>query len=41
MRGTLLLARLALRQDRMLVAVWTLALTVFCYASAAATPSLY
>lgn len=41
MSGTLLLTRLALRQDRVLVAVWTLALTAFCYASAAATPSLY
>jgi len=39
--GTLLLTRLAWRQDRVLVAVWTLALVVFCYASAAATPSLY
>ncbi len=41
MSGTVLLARLALRQDRVLVTVWTLALTLFCYASAAATPSLY
>lgn len=41
MRGTMLLTRLAWRQDRVLIAVWTLALVGFCYASAAATPSLY
>lgn len=37
----MLLTRLAWRQDRLLIAVWTLALVAFCYASAAATPSLY
>jgi ABC-2 type transport system permease protein len=41
MRGTMLLTRLAWRQERLLIAVWTLALVAFCYASAAATPSLY
>ena len=39
--GTGRLARLAVRRDRVLVAVWVLLLVGVCYASAAATASLY
>ncbi|TXL57495.1 ABC transporter permease [Aeromicrobium terrae] len=41
MTGTLLLTRLALRRDRVLVAIWLLLLVGVCYASAEATTSLY
>lgn len=41
MTGTLLLARVALRRDRFLIAIWFLLLVGVCYASAAATDSLY
>lgn len=39
--GTLLLARAALRRDRVLAPTWIGLLLLGCYASAAATPSLY
>jgi ABC-2 type transport system permease protein len=39
--GTGRLARTALRRDRVLAGVWTLVLVGVCYASAAATESLY
>lgn len=39
--GTWRLTRFALRRDRVLLAVWLFLLTLLCYASAAATPSLY
>lgn len=39
--GTGLLTRTALRRDRLLLGVWSLALVGVCYASAAATESLY
>jgi ABC-2 type transport system permease protein len=39
--GTRPLVRLALRRDRIMVSVWLLALLMVCYASAAATTSLY
>jgi ABC-2 type transport system permease protein len=39
--GTVRLARTFLRRDRVLVTVWTLVLVGVCYASAAATGSLY
>ena len=39
--GTRLLLRHHLRRDRLLVLVWVLFLVGICYASAAATPSLY
>ncbi|TIC86534.1 hypothetical protein [Nocardioides sp. GY 10127] len=39
--GAGLLARAALRRDRVLVAVWLVVLTGLVYASAAATPGLY
>jgi ABC-2 type transport system permease protein len=39
--GTGLLARTALRRDRLVVGVWSLVLLAVCYASAAATDSLY
>ncbi len=41
MAGTLLLLRHHLRRDRVLATVWLLFLVGICYASAAATPSLY
>lgn len=39
--GTTLLARQGLRRDRVLVPIWVALLVVVCYASAAATPTLY
>jgi ABC-2 type transport system permease protein len=39
--GTALLTRHAARRDRVLASVWLLALVLVCYASAAATGSLY
>jgi ABC-2 type transport system permease protein len=41
MTGTWFLVRLALRRDRVMLAVWTVLLVAVCYASAAATESLY
>lgn len=41
MTGVLALTRLALRRSRLLLSVWVLALTAVCYASAAATATLY
>ncbi|MGC4111725.1 MAG: hypothetical protein QM747_15175 [Nocardioides sp.] len=41
MSGVLALTRFALRRSRVLVLAWTAVLTVMCYASAAATGSLY
>jgi ABC-2 type transport system permease protein len=39
--GTVLMLRHHLRRDRVLASVWLLFLVVVCYASAAATPTLY
>ncbi|MCW2787274.1 MAG: hypothetical protein JWP74_3791, partial [Marmoricola sp.] len=39
--GTTVLARAALRRDRALAPTWIGVLLLGCYASAAATPSLY
>lgn len=39
--GTALLARTALRRDRLIIPVWLVVLTVMVYASAAATSTLY
>jgi ABC-2 type transport system permease protein len=41
MAGTGLVARYAIRRDRVLASVWVLILVLTCYASAAATPGLY
>jgi ABC-2 type transport system permease protein len=39
--GVAALTRLALRRSRLLIGAWTVVLTAMCYASAAATDSLY
>lgn len=41
MTGVLVLTRFALRRSRVLIAAWTAVLAVLCYASAAATGSVY